>query len=184
MPQPFDQALLEVIRKTDDDEPFDDYYRRVAPHLGSYPKEVVSEWLYRHDNFISRFGHHDLSQWSFEEAIFTTNNTLDVELSPSKKANVIDVGNNIWRDQWTREAEPALSMRYTGTFPSPIIIFNNAQKYCDYCGENYIGPYHLAEGHKRWGYINAITNYPGHCELIKPLSEEHKVYLLNMNGEI
>lgn len=184
MPQPFDQALLEVISKTDDDEPFDVYYRRIEPFLGSFPKEVVSEWLFRHDNFISRFGHHDLSQWSFEEATFTTNDILKVELFPSKKADVIDAGNNIWRDQWIRETEPALSLRHTGTFPSPIIIFKNAEEYFDHCEENYMGPYHLAEGHRRWGYINAIANYPERCKLINPLNSEHKVYLLKMNGEI
>ncbi|GEM_PF-978213 len=181
-PQPFDEGLLEVISKIDYDEPFDVYYHRVEPHLIGFPKEVVSEWLYRHDNFISRFGHHDLSQWSFEEAMFTTEEILEVELFPRKKEHVIDVGYHIFRDQCVRESEPALSLRNTGTFPSPIIIFKNAQEYCDHCGENYIGPYHLAEGHKRWGYINAITNYPERCELIKPLSEEHKVYLLNMSG--
>ncbi|NVK57618.1 MAG: hypothetical protein HWE26_18605 [Alteromonadaceae bacterium] len=183
-PQPFDEGLLEVISKVDYDEPFDVYYRRVEPHLIGFPKEVVSEWLYRHDNFISRFGHHDLSQWSFEEAMFTTQEILEVELFPSKKASVIDVGNHIFREQWIRESEPALSLRNTGTFPSPIILFKNAQKYFDHSGENYLGPYHLAEGHKRWGYINAITNCPERCELTKPLNAEHKVYLLKMNGDV
>jgi hypothetical protein len=183
-PPAFDQDLLKVITKRDYDEPFNVYYCRVKHHLIHFPKEVVSEWLYRHDNFISRFGHHDLSGWSFEEAMFTTQDILAVGLFPSKKASVIDVGNNIWREQWIRESEPALSLRNRGAFPSPIIIFKNTQDYFDYCGENYIGPYHLAEGHKRWGYINAIVNYPERCALIKPLNAEHKVYLLKMNGNV
>jgi hypothetical protein len=65
-PQPFDQDLLDIITKTDYGEPFKVFYRRVKHHLIGFPEEVVAEWLYRHDNFINRFGHHDLSRWSFE----------------------------------------------------------------------------------------------------------------------
>ncbi|GAA0295526.1 hypothetical protein GCM10009128_12690 [Psychrosphaera haliotis] len=182
--QDFDSKLLKVIIKKSDDEPFNEYLNRVQPHLTNFPEEVIREWLYRHDNFIQRFGHHDLVHWSFEEAKFTTQEILDIKLFPSKLDHVINAGNNIWRHPMIKDYEPALSLRQKGTFPSPIIIFEDAGNYYDFTGENYLVPFHLAEGHKRYGQLKAIVDYPKRCQLVKPLLDSHNVYLLKMNGQV
>jgi hypothetical protein len=178
-----DRKLISNIKKANEKECVDDYVSRLQHVLPNFPEEVLREWLHRHnDAFIRRFSHHDLFYWDFELTLISNSEIINIQLFQKAKQAFLDIGLKLRGHECNRESEPGKFMIKNGTFPSPIIIFNEAKNHYDFTGEQYLAPYHLAEGHKRWGYLNAMIQ--SNTKLFPILQNKHQVYLINFKDNL
>lgn len=136
--------MNETIRIKDNEEE-NDYINRIGVLFNNFPQDVIKEWLHRHNKpFMEKFSHHELTEWVFTLRNITEVEFMKIDLFSSAKEGFLNIGGKLRGYPENKETEPGKFMIEHGTFPSPIIVFEDFSDFVDHTGEHYKSPYHLA----------------------------------------
>jgi hypothetical protein len=140
-------------------EPFDVYYARVNRHLPHFPESVWKDWLYEHFDFV-------LSEWEwlswgnlrFSLEIWQTGTILK-SVAPTNRPIIESWKLGLLQRRGFQRSNLGKYMIEQGTWPTPPLLFDNAQGLVNPDGER-LNRYHLVEGHHRLAYLHALTESP------------------------
>jgi len=161
-------------------EPFERYSSRITKLLPSFPTDVIEQWLYRHNSdFIKKFTHLPLSSFDFRLSRFSNEDFTLIKLFDRDYEYYLDAGKNLLGDPIIRERGLGHIMLKRGSFPCPVIVFEGFNLHQDYAGENFLAPFHLVEGHRRWAFLRTMIKF-SETSMIPALLEEHEVFRVTL----
>ncbi|ROV57931.1 hypothetical protein EGH82_20770 [Vibrio ponticus] len=156
-------------------ETFKSYYARWPKTLRNIPKNVVEQWIYRHnDTFLEMWAQMKPEKWSFRRKSFSTEQCRTITHIPKEMEHYEYVGERYIKQVHERDFV-ANYMLEKGSFPQPIIIARGASslihpkgaEYNDHMTDN-----QLIEGHRRIGLLRAMfTNKLA-------LKSKHKAWIM------
>ncbi len=159
-------------------ETFKSYYARWPKGLRNIPKNVVEEWVYRHnETFLEMWSHMKPEKWSFRRKRLSTNQCLDITHIPKEIQHYEDVGFRYIRHVHDRDFV-ADFMLEKGSFPQPIIIARGATSLIHPKGahlNDHMTDNQLIEGHRRLGLLRAMALSK------RKLKSKHKVWVMRFN---
>ncbi|WP_185881243.1 hypothetical protein [Cetobacterium sp. 2A] len=161
--------MKEMDLYKNENESFEGYFERIHNILPNWPKEVLEEWLYRHNDQIDDYFFLQFDKFKFSLEKWNNKKIIN-EINSYKMEHIIDpLGLQIL------DKPSSFLQKYiykNGTWPSPIIILKNKKSILVKNNEMLGNPHHLLEGHLRLGYIRNL--YKNNREL----NEEHLVYVV------
>ena len=148
----------------------DDYAARMqAGPLPQWPKEVLVEWLHRHNRYAQKYTFLGFENLSFRCEVWPLNSI------PGQKAFYHPGA--CYRGVWVRQDWPARYMVKHGTWNTPVILLENPDASIQFPnGKPMKSPFHLLEGHKRLSYLTELR------EIDNKAAPEHRVWIATWNG--
>lgn len=139
---------------TDELEPLRGYCRRVRPLLPNFPTSVIVQWLYRHYSCVEfQYRWLDFKRLRFEKQRWPT-----AQIIGSVRAYEEEIVENSRRVMFMHPDHSRLEthMIRWGTWPRPVIVLDK-QGVPPPRGPGLKEPFHLLEGHRRAGYLRALS---------------------------
>lgn len=178
MPSPY-LLTFDPIRDADGwviEDP-EKYAIRIGKLLPYWPKEVLVEWLHRHNTGCDRYEHLGFENFRFCRAKWPVEKIPDRSAywDPKHCDNFQDI------ERRARKGYPedwlARYMLRNGTWNTPPVLLENLDGSIDFDAKEKIkAPYHLLEGHRRLAFLNGLKN-------IGKAGSEHDVWIVTLANE-
>ena len=154
--------------RTDEKIPVRQYVNRVSGLLPNFPRDVIIQWLYRHyEWFIDDYRWLDFARLKFDLQEWPTERVV-AEITACDESWVEDRRSGLFSDPHRSALERSMLRR--GTWPRPVIVLDNAN--VPRAAAKVLGRYHLLEGHRRLGYLRALSDH-GQAQ------PKHRVWLVS-----
>lgn len=176
----YEYAEIPTVHHIDDFsvESFKSYFARWPKRLGNIPKDVVEQWVYRHnESFLEMWSSFKPERWSFRRTKLTTKQFLEISHLPGEVNHYESVGIRCI-NQTPATEYVANYMLKNGTFPKPIIVATAATHLIHPRGKQfneYMTMNQLIEGHRRLGLLRAM------CLANKRLKLKHDIWIMRFN---
>jgi len=167
------EKLTILIDRNKVKESEEDYYFRVKKYLINWPKELIIEWLYRHNQQIDEWSD-IIKNCKIIKEVSWSNYKIFTQIDVKDKLSIIDCPNTeILTNDTATKTYLSEFMLKNGTWPTPIIILENKPTLKNLINKDLGTPFHLVEGHSRLGYFRHIYKiFPEKLKL------QHKVFII------
>ncbi|MGY3571627.1 hypothetical protein [Vibrio paucivorans] len=159
-------------------ESFKSYYSRWPKNLRNIPKNIVEQWVYRHnETFLEMWSELRPHKWSFQRKNFSVKECLGITHLPREIEHYEDVGNRYIRQVNDRDFLSNYMLQH-GKFPQPIIVARGASAILHPKGAHlneFMTDNQLIEGHRRLGLLRAMFKNE------MKLKSKQKVWVMRIN---
>jgi hypothetical protein len=139
-------------------EPFENYVPIARTLLPNFPDDVLEQWIWRHySDAVNQYGWLGLRELVFTRQTWDTERLLQLVQTFPGSALVDSLTASFRSKKQIRNHGLALMMLRDGTWPVPILVLRNVQRLTRPDGLPLGSPYHLVEGHRRLGYLRAMS---------------------------
>ena len=182
MPHPPDDYLkqFDPMRDNTDQiyENADSYAARMqAGPLPHWPKELLVEWLYRHERYPFRYAFLGFENLSFRSEVWPLASIPGREafFHPGGFCKFNGVMEYAKQGNWI-----AKYMLEHGTWNTPVVLLENSDASIQFPSIQFLNgsmksPFHLLEGHRRLSFLNGLRD-------IGKAGREHIVWIATWNG--
>jgi len=182
MPHPPDDYLkqFDPLRDNADQiyEDPDSYAARMqAGPLPHWPKELLVEWLYRHERYLLRYAFLGFENLSFRSEVWPLASIPGREafFHPESFRKINGVMEYVKQGCWL-----AIYMVEHGTWNTPVVLLENSDASIQFPSILFLNgsmksPFHLLEGHRRLSFLNGLRD-------IGKAGREHIVWIATWNG--
>lgn len=154
-----------------------EYLSRIQPLLPNFPKEVIVQWFYDHNQQVEEYEWLDYPSLAFSQESWKT------EQVPVKDFGNVDAARTYMYHFFAKGLRTSRTLRLAlyfekfGTWPVPPVFLENQDGNLQFphrlpCGT----PYHLIEGHNR------MALFLGYKQRIK-LADSHAVYVVRRHTQ-
>lgn len=161
-----------------DREPFDSWWRRVAPSFSRLPRNVARTWVHRHWGH-SEHGHIASARAHFELRRWPAAEVLQIRMMGTPPERMSAMGRHLIAFNSERPGGYALAsiMLRRGTWPAPPIVLDHRKPISPTSDFAWIArPWGLIEGHRRLELANYLAE-------IGQLSSHHLVWIVTITPQ-